>query len=140
MFCNGMPSDYALGQKILKRLNLSKEKLLPAPRSGQELVDIISGFNAVICARFHACMTAYSLFIPFVGFLWDDKLRFFAESLDIKPLFCDVNELDGVSIVNRLESVEKFKWRKDIGLFYKQKTNVAIRMFLSKYVVNKENK
>ena len=75
-----------------------------------------------------------------VGFLWDDKLRFFAESLDIKPLFCDVNELDGVSIVNRLESVEKFKWRKDIGLFYKQKTNVAIRMFLSKYVVNKENK
>ena len=100
----------------------------------------VSGFNAVICARFHACMTAYSLFIPFVGFLWDDKLRFFAESLDIKPLFCDVNELDGVSIVNRLESVEKFKWRKDIGLFYKQKTNVAIRMFLSKYVVNKENK
>ena len=119
LFCNGMEIDYNLGKRILKRLNLSSDKLLPRPSCGQDLVDIISSFQAVFCARFHACVTAFSTGIPFVGLVWDDKIRFFAETMRVEYLFCDLNELDGFSIVNKLENAIKKPCENDVAIPYK---------------------
>ena len=87
LFCDGMECDFQVGLLILKQLGLSSDKLLEPKRTGKELMNAISSCKCVIASRFHACMTAYTLHVPFVGFIWDDKIKFFSEITGMQKFF-----------------------------------------------------
>lgn len=131
LFCNGMQEDYEVALQLIDELGLPSEKLLPAPNSGKELVEMISSFKAVFGARLHACITAVSLGVPVSGLLWDDKLECFSRTMKIRQFFSDVEELKGNLVVDKLEAAINHEfdfWNLDS---YKTRTSGSIKDFIS---------
>ena len=131
LFCNGMKEDYSFGKAIIKEANLPSSKLLMPPTSAKELVSMISGFKAVFGARLHACITAFSLDVPVVGLLWDNKLRYFSETMGIEEFFCELSELDGKIIVDKIERAMSFRYDDENRQYYKRKTEESLKNFIS---------
>lgn len=105
LFSNGMKSDQKFGKKLLKELEMSSEdKLLPAPESSEDLLNMIKDFKCIFGARLHACITAYALDVPAVGFIWNEKTRFFADITDKKENFFEEAEMDAERILDQMET------------------------------------
>lgn len=130
LFCNGMSGDYAFGTELIKRLGLPAEKLLPCPNNANEYLQQLKNFKAVFGARLHADISAFALGIPVVGLLWDSKLKFFSETMGIDSFFMNTNELNGQSVVEKLEyamASQRFENRET----YKEKTKRFVTSFVS---------
>ncbi len=130
LFCNGMELDYQVGEQIISELSLPKNKLLPRPNSGKELVEMISSFKAVFGARLHACITSVSLGVPVSGLLWDDKLRFFSRTMKISQFFSEINELKGCKVVDKIEAAMEYRLDVDNIKLYKDRTLMSIKEFV----------
>ena len=130
MFCNGLPEDYAMGKRLLKELCVSGDKLLPPPNSGVELAEIVGGFKAVFGARLHSCITSVALGVPVSGLLWDNKLRYFAQTMGISQFFSTASELTGKIVADRIEDAIRYDFDFSNRDYYKVKTLASIRHFL----------
>lgn len=130
LFCNGMQCDYDLGVRLLKDCNLSSDKLLPMPGDAKKLVSLISNFDLVFGARMHACITSVSLSIPVAGLLWDNKLKFFSETMGVRNFFSESNELTGDNVYNKLMSAYSFKINMENLSLYKDKIFSSLKIFL----------
>jgi polysaccharide pyruvyl transferase WcaK-like protein len=103
LFSNGMKGDQKFGIELLEKMDLPVEgNLLPAPKRPEDLIEMIRGFKGVFGARLHACITAYSLGVPVVGLIWNEKARFFAEITNKSSLFFEEGEMDPEKILDRL--------------------------------------
>lgn len=130
LYCNGMAGDYAFGKKLLINNDLPLEKLLPCPKNSKEYLRQISNFRAIFGARLHADISAYALGIPFVGLLWDSKLKYFGETMGIHQFFISVDNLNGKSVVSKIEEAMVFDYDFERREFYKKKTETFISSFL----------
>jgi polysaccharide pyruvyl transferase WcaK-like protein len=100
-FTNGLPRDLDLTAKIFTRLTTPRSvDNVSAPLSAKELVTTISGFRGVIGARLHANIIAYSLGIPSVGLVWNNKLIEFGRQIRHPERFFQHNELDAGLVVD----------------------------------------
>ena len=139
LFCNGMPDDYEFGKEIISRLHLTNNKLLPAPRNSCQYVEMLCNFKAVFGARLHACISSFALDIPIVGLLWDDKLKYFAKSMGISNFFLTTDQLNGITIVDKLQEAMLFTPNYKNRTYYKEKTKNEIKCFLTNYGCNMES-
>ncbi len=91
MFCNGIKSDYEIGEKVLKKLNLpiTEKSLACRPTTPKDLIEIISNYKCIIAARLHANIIATSLGIPSVGLVWNDKLKLFGKLIGYENRFIE---------------------------------------------------
>lgn len=104
IFTNGYSSDMKFAINLLKYMNREKdisEKIIPSPKTADELVNIISRFKAVIAGRLHANIISYSLDIPSIGIIWNDKLRMWGENIGYPQRFFDVDHFNGKKIVEQ---------------------------------------
>lgn len=130
-FCNGMDCDYAVGEELLKQLNLPKSKLAAKPTTGKELATLIAGYKCVFGARLHACITSVSLGIPIVGLLWDNKLDFFSKTMGIRDFFIDIEGLNGKNVVDKMEGAMANSFDFTNRNEYKQKTLSSVEKFIN---------
>lgn len=130
LFCNGLESDYDFGKDILNKMGLPQSKLFPRPQNAQELINMIQSFKVVFAARLHACITSFALDIPFVGLLWDNKLRMFAKTMKITDAFCEIEDLDAEKVSRKLDYVMTRSYDIENRNFYKQRTKKFIHRFL----------
>ena len=125
LFTNGNTADTAFATAILRSLKLEGvDCLLKIPTSAEMLVEIISSYDAIVAARLHACIIAYSLKVPFVGLVWNDKLRFFGKNVQMESCFIPVGNLLPEVVVNQLHDII----RK--GVNHDEKFRNSIREFL----------
>ena len=75
IFTDGMDRDYKFACALSKAA--PEAELLPRPVEASVLVRQISRFSAIVTARLHSCITAYSLGIPAVGLVWNKKVSDF---------------------------------------------------------------
>jgi len=106
-FTNGAPEDFAFAELAAKqvgnRLGVpSTDLLLGRPRDGAELVSQISAFRAIVAHRLHANIIAYSLGVPSVGLIWDEKVRWFGETTGRSRYFIGDESSVSVLVVERL--------------------------------------
>ncbi len=121
LFTNGLQGDYKMGLELKERLNEKGIRLLDirVPQNDRDLVEIISQYKIIVGARLHACICAYSLDIPVVGIVWDEKLLHFSEMAKIENSFFDEKSLSGYtlyeSVIKNMEreydQVTKEKWK-----------------------------
>lgn len=103
-FTNGTPSDEQMVTDVLDYMGIQdgEKHRMPQPLSGEQLSTGISGFRGVIAARMHSNIVAYSLGIPSVGVVWNEKLRKWGELTKQSENYLDPSELDSVLAVERL--------------------------------------
>lgn len=77
IFTNGFDSDERFADKLLSTIGHGEK--FPRPVQPRQLCEIISGFDGVIAVRMHANIIAWSLGVPSVGLVWNDKLAFWGE-------------------------------------------------------------
>lgn len=132
LFSNGMSGDQKFGQKVLKSLGIDPEdKLLPAPTTSMELLDMVKDFKCIFGARLHACITAYSLDVPVVGFIWNEKTRFFADIIGKKENFFEEAEIDAEKMLNQMEVAIESGYDTSVRAELKERTRHYLEEFLS---------
>ena len=99
IFTNGVESDYKLGLKVLEKLNIqpTDEKIVPKPKTGQELANTISKYYGVIAGRMHAMIISTSYDIPCVGLIFNEKIKWFSRHIGAEERFFypkDMNNYD----------------------------------------------
>lgn len=86
IFCNGSPGDFAFGNRLLTHLGYSEKErtnyIVQRPKRPQELVATISRYKKIIAFRLHSHIIAYSLNIPSIALIWDEKLKFFFKKIN----------------------------------------------------------
>jgi len=105
LFINGSNLDYDFAVKFCRYIN--KEYLineLLIPNTAEELIKIISGFKGIIAARLHACIVAYSLNVPAIGLVWNDKLSLFGSQIGYRERFIETKNFNAKKIVDKLKT------------------------------------
>lgn len=108
LFTNGLKADNDQLFKVKKKLlanNINTEHLIP--ENAESLVKIISGFKAIIATRLHSCIVSYSLDIPAVGLVWNDKFSFWGENIGTPECFITVSDLKPEIIIEKLRTAIK---------------------------------
>lgn len=111
LFTNGFRKDEDFLRELAEyigRADELEEISVPTPVTPRELAENISQFKGIIACRMHANIIAYSLDIPCVGLVWNDKLKFFGESIGCSKQFitCDKFSADCITDVF-FEALEK---------------------------------
>ena len=103
LFCNGIKQDYQFGINLINRYGLPHDCLEPISQNTKEFVKLIASYKGIIGGRMHASITAYSLDVPVVAFVWGIKLKHFSVAAKISHLFAEGNEINGEKLVGLLE-------------------------------------
>ncbi len=129
-FTNGTPTDEQMVTDVLEHMGIqdAEKHRMPQPLSGELLSRGISGFRGVIAARMHSNIVAYSLGIPSVGVVWNEKLRKWGELTKQSENYLDPSELDPVLAVERLLSNKRR--RKGYSLSRYRKTMKPLMRFI----------
>ncbi|MEJ8764181.1 polysaccharide pyruvyl transferase family protein [Phocaeicola sp. HCN-40430] len=103
IFTNGHPADKTMALHICELLK--KEGIIvniDTPINKKELVKIISNYKAVIATRLHSCIISYSLNIPAIGLVWNDKLKLWGYNINRKDDYITINNFNANYIYERL--------------------------------------
>ena len=111
LFTNGMLLDNIFANKIQSRLLKDGISVgLNIPNSPADLVNIIASYRCIIAARLHSCIVAYSLGIPAIGFVWNDKLKLWGENIHAEEFFVDVDNLTVDFLVDKMKKSLEYKY------------------------------
>lgn len=139
IFTNGYSSDMKFVQNFLLTIGRIAElesKVILQNGTAQSLVETISNFNGVIAGRLHANIISYSLDIPSVGIVWNEKLTAWGNTIGYPERFLKYQDLDGQLAVHTLLQAMNEGYHK---IDYKQFQNTTknfLRKILSMYYKN----
>lgn len=136
IFTNGTPKDQKLAERLAAYFNTGENTakiLCPRPQTVAELVSIITQCEAVIATRLHAGIIAYAYDIPFVGLVWNQKQRFFGESIGLPDRFFNSSEFDAERIVKKLFDAIDAGYPDNMRV-YRESNAKEIEKFLSDYI------
>ena len=104
IFNNGDICDQEFANRICQQVGKNPEEYVLTPTSPQELVQVIRGFKGIITSRLHSCIVAYSLNIPFIAISWNNKLRYFAQEIQVSERVIESDELMKEVILEKFEN------------------------------------
>jgi len=137
IFTNGWSSDmkFAINlMKFLKREEEMDEKVIPVPENAPQLVNKIANFKGVIAGRLHANIISYSLDIPAIQIVWNDKLKMWSETIGYPEDSFEVSRWDSKAIVEQLlDSMNEGYRRIDMEEF-KKNLYLEIKDTLASYL------
>lgn len=103
VFTNGLPADNDFADKVcssLEKEGVCMRKRYPEDTLG--LVKIISNYKAIVATRLHSCIIAYSLDVPAVGLVWNDKLSLFGHNIHCEDNFIRYSDFNSGYVVKQL--------------------------------------
>ncbi len=132
LFTNGLTKDYKFGKKLLNKYSGKMNKIF-IPNSDIELAEKISSYKVILGARLHACICAYALEIPFVGYIWDEKLDNFSHMIGVEEFFVKEQDLSGRKLASLLLDLYENERIPDskIRVKWMNKTKYFINEFLT---------
>ena len=102
VFTNGDTYDEIFAKEVLEFVGHGEK--LTAPLDSQALVHDISTFTSVIAGRMHSNIVSFALSVPSIGFIWNQKLRFWGEKIGYPERFI---ECDNLTVDNVISAWEK---------------------------------
>lgn len=133
VFTNGMKKDIAVLRELQKYLGFSGDHVIPTCENGKTFVEMISNYDVVFGARLHACITSVAVRTPVVGFIWDNKLKYFSETMKISQFFFQPSNMTAEKVVAKMEEALCFNYDMDMIMKYKIRTSTSIKYFLNKW-------
>ena len=130
VYTNGMASDWVVLRKLQQHIGFSDEHIIPQYNSAKDYVARIAEFDVVFGARLHACITSVALGVPVVGFIWENKLKYFSDTMGISQFFFSPQEMTAERIVNQMEEAMLFDFDFENRDRYKQRTIESFKKFI----------
>lgn len=105
LFTNGLVTDNKFAKEIFEELKSNGycDISLQIPQNPKELISVINSYKAVIATRLHACIISYSLNIPAIGIVWNDKFLLWGKKIGCPENFLKFGEWDSENILEHLE-------------------------------------
>lgn len=130
IYSNGITHDITVIKELQSVLSFSNDHILDQHKNAKEFIELINNFDVVFGARLHSCISAVALGIPVVGFIWDNKIKCFAETIKKQSFFFEPKEMKAENIIYTMEKAMKSEYDfKNID-YLKNKTKSTIRKFL----------
>lgn len=129
LFTNGLKSDAEFVEYL--EAYLGKKLDVIEPQTPRELVELISTFKCTIAARLHACIISYSLKVPVVGLVWNNKVKMFGECIGYPERFFSHQDFDAKSIIDRLTLSEAEGYEPVHYAQYRETVNASINKMIS---------
>ena len=132
IYTNGHEGDNKFAYELAKKLGLEKKDIL-IPKKGEELVEIISSFKGIIATRLHSAIIAFSLDIPAVELVWNNKLKLFGKNINYPNRFIEQENFNPKHIVDTLDSalIEKYK---NTSNNYKKSVEESLNNFVKEII------
>lgn len=130
IFTNGFDSDERFAKEVLGYIGHGEK--VPQPCDDVEFVNTVNSFGGIVAVRMHANITAYSLGVPSVGLVWNDKLRMWGEKIGMPERFITADRLTPKNTFIALDTALKHGSGK-AGVLAKRVCPAELKMFVSKY-------
>lgn len=134
VFTNGDTYDEIFAKEVLQYVGHGEK--YDAPLDAVSLVKDIATFSSVIAGRMHSNIISFALKTPSIGFVWNQKLRFWSKRIGYPQRFIDCCDLTAENVINAWEkAVEEGSVLED-----KHKVDVynALCDFVENWCVSKE--
>lgn len=136
LFTNGLLADNRMAERVKDCLHSKGIQVaLRIPHKDKELVEILSSYKAIIATRLHSCIISYSLEIPAIGLVWNDKLSFFGENIDRLDNFIKPTEFNESFIVSQMELAIKQGYNQEIRDQYRDTIKTSVSNLQKQYVL-----
>ncbi|HCG7918974.1 polysaccharide pyruvyl transferase family protein [Vibrio parahaemolyticus] len=129
LFTNGLKSDVDILEDL--ETYLGKQLNVIEPQTPRELVELISTFKCTIAARLHACIISYSLTVPVVGLVWNNKVKMFGECIGYPERFFSHQDFDTNEIIDRLTLSVAEGYEPNHYERYRETVNTSINKMIS---------
>ncbi|HCE3720326.1 TPA: polysaccharide pyruvyl transferase family protein [Vibrio parahaemolyticus] len=129
LFTNGLKSDVDILEDL--ETYLGKQLNVIEPQTPRELVELISTFKCTIAARLHACIISYSLTVPVVGLVWNNKVKMFGECIGYPERFFSHQDFDANEIIDRLTLSVAEGYEPNYYERYRETVNTSINKMIS---------
>ncbi|ELB2075257.1 polysaccharide pyruvyl transferase family protein [Vibrio parahaemolyticus] len=129
LFTNGLKSDVDILEDL--ETYLGKQLNVIEPQTPRELVELISTFKCTIAARLHACIISYSLTVPVVGLVWNNKVKMFGECIGYPERFFSHQDFDANEIIDRLTLSVAEGYEPNHYERYRETVNTSINKMIS---------
>ncbi|ENE5197222.1 polysaccharide pyruvyl transferase family protein [Vibrio parahaemolyticus] len=129
LFTNGLKSDVDILEDL--ETYLGKQLNVIEPQTPRELVELISTFKCTIAARLHACIISYSLTVPVVGLVWNNKVKMFGECIGYPERFFYHQDFDANEIIDRLTLSVAEGYEPNHYERYRETVNTSINKMIS---------
>ena len=110
-----------------------RRKKIRQPFNARELVSQIRRMSGMIACRMHSNIIAYSLGIPSIGLVWNEKMTFWGTKCGYPERYIPYTKLEARTVVEALVSALQEGSRKPSWKM-KQRTYREIRLFVRKYI------
>lgn len=102
-----LTSGHFYDETFLHRLTLEyglkREKCVLYMNTPEDLIEKLSSYAGVVTCRLHPSIIAYSLKVPSVGLVWNNKVKGFYESIGYPERIISVENMEADFIADRLE-------------------------------------
>ncbi|MCX8831939.1 polysaccharide pyruvyl transferase family protein [Vibrio parahaemolyticus] len=126
---NGLKSDVDILEDL--ETYLGKQLNVIEPQTPRELVELISTFKCTIAARLHACIISYSLTVPVVGLVWNNKVKMFGECIGYPARFLSHQDFDANEIIDRFTLSVAEGYEPNHYERYRETVNTSINKMIS---------
>lgn len=137
LFTNGLRQDEEFLTDLIAYMgkeDIREEIALPSAENAKQLVEYIAGFRSIIACRMHANIIAFSLGVPSVAFIWNDKLRYFGKSIGCSERYLEYTQLkDTDLIMNTLKNAEAQGYADGVLKREKDSAYKSVREFFSPF-------
>lgn len=135
LFTNGLDRDERFAKEVLAYIG--RGEILPQPAFSYQLVENISSFKGIISCRMHANIIAYSVKIPSVGLVWNDKLSLWGKKIKHPERFLSPDEITPHNAVKALLTACSEK-QTDLCGYVKKSTEKELKRFLKSFCKPRE--
>lgn len=101
---SGHFGDEAFMDFLITRYGIKAQKCVFNMNTPERLIEKISSYDAVISCRLHPSILSFSLDVPSIGIVWNEKVTYFYESIGYEDRAVDVKEISAEKVVERVEA------------------------------------
>jgi len=138
IYTNGLREDNEFAEElcetISRELGINCEGKMLIPSNDRELIEIIASFKGIIATRLHSSIIAYSLGVPSVGLVWNEKLKFFGETIGYPERFVEVKDFKADLLISKINQAIIEGYNEDLYLEYKNSVKSSLQNFLNEYI------
>lgn len=100
---SGSHPDEAFLHKLILEHGFDSKKCVTNLNTSEGLVEKIGSYDAIVACRLHPSIIAYSLQVPTVGIVWNNKVTSFYENIGYPERVVTVDKISAKLIADRLE-------------------------------------